>query len=222
MESNNSCNSILLIGGGGHCHSVLDTVRSSNLYERIGVVAKDPANFMELKDDPIVSDYLVGCDADLSGLFTEGWGEAFITLGSIGNPEGRKKIYSFLIETGFQIPIVIDKTAAVSSKVKIGQGVFIGKNAVVNIGCKIGDCDIINSGAIVEHDCRIGEFVHISPGTVVCGQVNIGNDSHIGAGSVVRQGISIGDYVLIGAGSVAVKDIPDNVKAYGNPCRVVE
>ena len=50
----------------------------------------------------------------------------------------------------------------------------------------------------------------------------VGNDSHVGAGSVVRQQINIGNDVLIGAGSVVVKDIPDNVKAFGNPCKVVE
>ena len=43
----------------------------------------------------------------------------------------------------------------------------------------------------------------------------------MGAGSVVRQGISIGQTSLIGVGSVVVKDVPDGVKAFGNPCRVV-
>ena len=75
---------------------------------------------------------------------------------------------------------------------------------------------------MIEHDCEIGEFAHISPGTVICGQVHIGMDSHIGAGSVVRQQIRIGSDVLIGAGSVVVKDMPNHVKAYGNPCRVAE
>ena len=50
----------------------------------------------------------------------------------------------------------------------------------------------------------------------------MGDDSHVGAGSVVRQGIQIGSETVIGAGSVVVKDIPDNMKVYGNPCKAVE
>ena len=50
--------------------------------------------------------------------------------------------------------------------------------------------------------------------------MTVGNDSHVGAGAVVRQEINIGKGALVGAGSVVVKDIPDGVTAYGNPCRV--
>ena len=75
---------------------------------------------------------------------------------------------------------------------------------------------------IVEHNCCVGNFSHISPGATICGHVLIGNDTHIGAGTVVRQEIIIGSNTLIGIGSVVIKDIPGYVKAYGNPCKVVE
>lgn len=214
--------SILLIGGGGHCHSVLDSLHDSEQYDKVGIIAKDEDNYLELKKDSIIADYLVGTDAHLLRLFSQGWNTAFVTLGSVGNPIGRKKIYELLKHNGFHIPIIRDKTAVVSEWGDMGAGVYVGKNAVINTGSLIGDCAIINSGAIVEHDCKIGNFSHISPGAVVCGNVVIGENSHIGAGSVIKQGIHIGEDVMIGAGSVVVKDIPDNVKAYGNPCRVVE
>ena len=221
MENENN-KSILLIGGGGHCHSVLDTLLSCGQYDRIGIIAKDADNYKELQDDGMVSGYLVGVDEELPRLLSSGWKEAFITLGSIGNPVGRRKIHALLKELGFRIPLIIDKTAAVSKNANIGSGVFVGKNAVINAGCTIGDFAIINTGAIVEHDCRIGSFVHVSPGAVICGHVSVGEGSHIGAGSAVCQEIDIGKNVLIGAGSVVVGDVPDNVKAYGNPCKVVE
>ncbi len=50
----------------------------------------------------------------------------------------------------------------------------------------------------------------------------MGSDSHIGAGTMVRQFVKIGNNSLIGMGSVVIRDIPSNVKAYGNPCKVVE
>lgn len=213
---------ILLIGGGGHCHSVLDSICSGYLYDAIGVVAKDEANYEELRHDDIISPYLVGIDADLPGFFMNGWRDAFVTLGSIGNPIGRKKIYSTLVDMGFIIPVIKDKSAVISGFSLIYEGSFVGKNSMINAGCKIGCCSIINTGSIIEHDCFIGDFVHISSGAVLCGEVRVGCDSHVGARTVVRQQIVIGSNSLIGMGSVVVRDIPDNVKAYGNPCKVVE
>ena len=51
--------------------------------------------------------------------------------------------------------------------------------------------------------------------------VTIGNNVWIGAGSVILPGVTIGDNTVIGAGSVVTKDIPANVVAVGNPCRVM-
>ena len=51
--------------------------------------------------------------------------------------------------------------------------------------------------------------------------VKIGRNCWIGAGAVILPGVTIGDNVVIGAGSVVTKDIPDNVIAVGNPCRVL-
>jgi len=51
--------------------------------------------------------------------------------------------------------------------------------------------------------------------------VKIGRNCWIGAGAVILPGVTIGDNVVIGAGSVVTKDIPENVIAVGNPCRVL-
>lgn len=51
--------------------------------------------------------------------------------------------------------------------------------------------------------------------------VRIGENVWIGAGSVIVPGVTIGKNSVIGAGSVVVKDIPENVVAVGNPCRVL-
>ena len=51
--------------------------------------------------------------------------------------------------------------------------------------------------------------------------VTIGNNVWIGANSVVLPGVTIGDNSVIGAGSVVTKDIPANVVAVGNPCKVM-
>ena len=51
--------------------------------------------------------------------------------------------------------------------------------------------------------------------------VRIGRNCWIGAGAIIVPGITIGDNVVVGAGSVVTKDLPDNVVAVGNPCRVL-
>lgn len=51
--------------------------------------------------------------------------------------------------------------------------------------------------------------------------MTIGNNVWIGANCMVNPGVHIGNNVVIGSGSVVTKDIPDNVVAVGNPCRVM-
>lgn len=51
--------------------------------------------------------------------------------------------------------------------------------------------------------------------------VHIGKNCWIGANAVILPGITIGDNVVVGAGSVVTKNLPDNVVAVGNPCRIL-
>ncbi len=212
---NKEMNGLLLIGGGGHCKSVIDTLLGSGSYDRIGIVEKKGC-----AGNSVQGIEVVGCDDDLAGLYDEGFRDAFITLGSVGDTGIRRKLYDNLINNRFNIISIIDRSAIVSENASIEEGVFVGKGAIVNAGSVIKKCAIINTGAIVEHDCVIGDFSHVSSGAVLCGQVNIGSDVHVGAGSVVRQQIQIGDRCLIGAGSVIVKNIECDKKVYGNPGRV--
>lgn len=211
---NKATKKLLVIGGGGHCKSVLDCVLSLGLYDDVGIIDKENVE--------IPGASFVGSDQDLVSLFQKGWTDAFITVGSVGNTAARRRLFEMIKQIGFTIPAIVDKTAAIARGTQIGEGSFVGKKAVVNTGAALGCCAIVNTGAIVEHDCIVGDFCHISPGAVLCGEVKIGADSHIGAGAVIRQQISVGNNVMIGAGSVVVKDIFDGKTAYGNPCRIVK
>jgi len=206
-----------LIGGGGHCKSVLDSVLSSNLYSEIGIIEKNNNTVKSL-----LNVFIIGCDDDLFELYQRGYSYAFVTLGSTGTSEIRIKLFSMIEKIGFEIPNIIDPSAIISHHAILEKGIFIGKNVVINAGTYIGKGAIINTSSTIEHDCTIGEFSHIAPGTVLCGDVQIGKHSHIGAKSVVKQQIKIGVNTLIGMGSVVLKDVKDNVVAYGNPCNEVK
>ncbi len=205
---------LLLIGGGGHCHSIIDSVLSLNIYDEVGIIDGSENSYLGV--------HVIGTDEDVPKLFNEGWSEAFIAVGSVGDTHNRRKLFEMVKKIGMALPTIVDPTAVIGKDTIIGEGTYVGKKAVINVGSTVGTCAIINTGAILEHDTIVGDFAHISPGAVLCGQVSIGNDSHIGAGSIVRQLNKVGNSSLIGAGSIVVKDIPSYVKAYGNPCKVVE
>ena len=213
-------NRILLIGSGGHCHSIIDSLLSAGEYDQIGVVVRDGKELEIVRNDPVLCNYVTGTDDDLMRLKNEGWNDAFIAVGSIGNTGIRQRMLASLKEAGFHIPVIIDPSAIVAMNTEIGEGTLIAKRAVVNTGSCIGECAIINSGAVIEHDCRLGSFVHVSPGAIICGGVKIGDYTHVGAGAAVIQEIEIGRNTIIGAGSTVVNNIGDGSVAYGNPCRI--
>ena len=207
---------ILLIGGGGHCKSVLDSLLRLNQVSEIGIIDKK-----ENIGEEVLGFSVIGCDDDLSKLFDDGYKHAFVTVGSIGNPILRIKLFTMLSEIGFKIPNIIDPSAVVSRHIKMETGIFVGKNAVINAGSTIHKGAIINTGAIIEHDCLVEEFAHIAPGSVLCGEVQVGKNTHIGANCVIKQQLTIGSNSIIGMGSVVTKNIEDNIIAYGNPCKGV-
>ncbi|MDD3350330.1 MAG: acetyltransferase [Eubacteriales bacterium] len=197
---------LLLIGGGGHCKSVLDSLLPTREYSEIGIIEKSA----EIGDS-IFGIPIIGVDEDLPRLFRQGYKNAFFAVGSTANPTMRVKFFQELKDYGFQIPNIIDPSAAVSPYAKLGRGVFVGKNAVINADVEIGNGTIINTAAIIEYECRIGNFVHIAPTAVLTGAVEVGDYTHIGTGCIVKKKVSIGSYAMIGAGVVVANNIRDGM-----------
>lgn len=207
---------ILLVGGGGHCKSVLDCIVDMGIYSEIGII-----DLRENIGNDVMGVPIIGCDDNLEALYAEGYKYAFVTVGGIGNPAVRINLFRRLCQIGFSIPNIIAASACISRNVVLGKGIFIGKNAIVNAGASVLDGAVVNTGAIIEHDCKIGEFSHIAPGSVLSGGVQIGNNTHIGANCVIKQLLTIGCNTIIGMGSVVTKSFGDRTVAYGNPCKEV-
>lgn len=207
---------IVLLGGGGHCKSMVDTICRQGLFE-IAAIVDRPDRIGET-----VCGYPVRhTDDDLDSLFASGIRLAAVSVGGIGDFSLRERLYLRASRIGFRFPVICDPSAVISPFATIGAGVFIGKLCVVNAGADIQPMAIINTGAIVEHDCRIGAFAFLAPAATLSGNVTIGEHTHIGTGACVIQQVAIGAHTLIGAGSVVVGPIGDHAKAYGNPCREV-
>lgn len=207
---------IILIGGGGHCKSVIDTIKTNKKYNVVGI--------LDLKDkigQIIDGVEVINKDDSLEYYYKKGIKYAFLTLGSIGDTKLRRSLALRAYSIGYRFPNIIDNTSIVSKTVILGDGNFIGKGVIINSNVNIKNNSIINTGSIIEHDCQIDNFCHIAPGVIMSGNVSVGENAHIGIGSSVIQNIKIGKNSIIGAGSVVIKDIGSNKKAYGNPSREV-
>ncbi len=208
---------LVLVGGGGHCKSVIDSLSEKNEYSEIVITD------YSLPEGTIVNGCkVVGNDDCLPDLKNNGFDYAFITMGSVGKPNVRASLVEEIEKLGFLSPIIIDSTAVIADDVHIGHGTFIGKNATINTGVSIGSHCIINTGCIIEHESVIGDKCHIATGAILCGGVHVGNDSFVGAGSTVIQGHMIGENATIGAETVVTKDIPAWTTAVGIPAKVIK
>ncbi len=111
-----------------------------------------------------------------------------------------------------------------------GYNIEVGENFYANYSCIILDVNKVRIGdnVLLAPNVQIYTATHpIDPierlnGKEFAKPIAIGNNVWIGGGAIICPGVKIGDNVIIGAGSVVTKDIPDNVIAAGNPCRIIK
>lgn len=143
-------------------------------------------------------------------------------------------------------PTELDKRQALMKEMfaEIGEGCYIEPPFYSNMGAghiHFGKNIYCNFGVTMVDDTHIyvGDYTMFGPNVVVATAghpilpelrekayqynmpVSIGKNCWIGAGVIIVPGITIGDSVVVGAGSVVTKDIPSNVVAVGNPCKVL-
>lgn len=184
---------IVLIGGGGHCHSVIDVIEQENKYEIIGIVDTKENIGKEVLDYKIIA-----CDDDLETIFLS-CKNAFITVGQIESNKIRVKIYNKLKEIGFDLPVIISPLAYVSNHSSIEEGTIIMHHALVNANTKIGKNCIINTKALIEHDCVVEDNCHISTASVINGGVRVKENSFFGSNATSKQSIEIDGFIKAGS-----------------------
>ena len=142
----------------------------------------------------------------------------------ISNDKRRMKMYSKLLKTSknFYItpPIFFD----------YGCNTEIGENVYFNTNCTILDCAKVTIGTNTMFGPNVQIYTAYHPieykkrNTLLesAKAINIGKNCWIGGGVIILPGVNIGDGCVIGAGSVVTKDIPSNVVAVGNPCKIIK
>ncbi len=204
---------IVGLGAGTHAKSVLEALRSSDLYEVAAIVDDDPG-----KAGSEIFGTRVVPSAELPEL-REHAAHAFVGVGGIGDSWPRRGAFERLLAAGFELPVIVHASATVSPWAVLSEGVQALAGAIVNAGAEIGEDTIVNTGAIVEHDCRIGAHVHLAPGVRLAGLAAVGEGAHVGIGAVVIEGVQIGRGALVAAGAVVIADVPDGARVAGVPAR---
>ncbi len=192
----------LLVGGGGHCRSVLDVIEAAGGYRPVGIVDLPDTVGATLCGLPVV-----GCDADLPSL--TGDADVFVlTIGQTTSADARQRLGQELVRIGAKTPSIVSPRAHVAATATLAPGCVVMHGALVNAGATIGAFAIVNSGSIVEHDVTVGDYCHIATAAVVNGGVTVGARVLVGSNAVVREGVAIADDAVIGAGAIVVGDVP--------------
>lgn len=202
---------LILIGGGGHCKSVIEATESIGR-EIMGIL-----DLPEYIGSNCLGYKIIGNDDDIPKYVDDC--EFIITLGFIKNSMPRIRLHRLVEKSGGKFATIIASTAHVSKHAEIGDGSVILHHATVNAGAKIGHGCIINTAANIEHDVTVGNYCHVSTGAMINGDCQIGKSCFIGSGVVVVNGISIINECLVGAGSLVSRNIEMPGTYIGTPIR---
>ena len=206
---------VVIWGASGFALVVADIIRLKKEFELVGYL--DDIN-PQRKGERFGNSVILGGREQLEQLAKSRIKN--IILG-FGDCKGRLKLSSFVKSLRFSLVSAIHPSAVICKDAQFDAGVIVGAAVVLDPFVRVKESCIINRGALIGHESIIEDCVNIAPGVNIGGRVSIGKGTFVGIGSTVIDNIKIGSNVIIGAGSVVVKDIPDNVVAYGVPAKVI-
>jgi len=198
---------LLVLGAGGHGRVVADAATTMGTWSRVCFVDDRATNVPGFE--------LVGTSADLERLLSSF--KALVV--GIGDARTRLQLLERAAGLGFELPVIVHRSAAVSTQASLGPGSVVFAQSAVNPGAQLGRGCIVNTGATVDHDCRFEDGVHACPGAHLAGNVLVGERTWIGVGACVKQGVRIGSDVMIGAGAAVVADVTSGQTVVGVPAR---
>jgi sugar O-acyltransferase (sialic acid O-acetyltransferase NeuD family) len=207
---------IVLIGGGNQAHYTIDIINKEGKYNIIGII--DSIHDI----DSIRFGYkILGRQEDIKELVSKYGIEGGVI--SIGDNWVRYYVSSQIKEQipNFNFVNAIHPSVVIGDNVKLGEGIVMMAGCIINPKSQVGDFTFFATGAQLDHDCNIGNFSSISAGSITGGYVTLGDFSSITLGVTVIDRLQIGTNTVVGAGSLVVKSLPDDVLAYGNPCKII-
>ena len=184
---------IILIGGGGHCKSVIDVLEQENKYTIAGIIDKK-----ELIGKEVLGYKVIGSDDDLKELFDR-YKNAIVTVGQIQSPEIRIKLFTKLKDIGYNLPTIISPLAYVSKHALIREGTIIMHHVLINASAIVEKNCIINTKSLIEHDCVIESNCHISTASVVNGGTIVKEGTFFGSNATSKESIECNGFIKAGS-----------------------
>ncbi|GEM_PF-1952435 len=127
-----------------------------------------------------------------------------------GSPKVKEEQEKECARIGLEVVSVVHPDSTVSSRARLGKGVFVGAQAAIGPDVEIGDFSQVLSGATVAHHCRLGKYVSISDGARLGGNVSVGDGALIGIGANINKRITIGRNAVVVSGATVIDHVPDN------------
>ncbi len=198
----NQKENLILIGGGGHCQSVIDVIELENRYNIVGILDVNiPLG------QTVLGHKVIGEDKDITKFSREENIFFLITVGQIKSNTKRILIHRILKDNNSKLATVISPRAYISPNSIIKSGTVIHHDVLINAGVEIGENCIINTKAIIEHGVKVGDFCHISTGAIVNGESKIADGCFLGSNSTISNSISISKNIIVGAGKFVKENI---------------
>ena len=201
---------LLIIGAGGYSKSVLDSVDIYN-FEMCGFIDEFSESDTHL-GYPIVAKKFEQVKSP----------ENYVYFIAIGNNLRRKAWFDRLRSLGLRLVNIVDRSAIISPRAKIGMGCFVGKLAVINACAIIGDNCVVNTRALIEHGAIVGSHVNVSTNVSINGDVRVNDGCFVGSCSVIIGQRTIGEWSTIGAGAVVIRDVDTGVTVAGVPAKKIK
>jgi sugar O-acyltransferase (sialic acid O-acetyltransferase NeuD family) len=202
---------VIIVGAGGQALIVADILSQSADARAIGFVADDAATRpREILGIPILGPL---------ELLPQTPHDAIVV--AIGDNRIRRLVTERLAESGEPIITVRHPFTSIAADATIGAGSMISAGVVITPGATIGRGVLLNTGCSVDHQSSVGDFAHVSVHVTIGANCAIGEETLIAVGATVTTGRRVGARTVIGAGAVVVRDIGDDLVAYGVPARVV-
>ncbi|WP_439238477.1 acetyltransferase [Lonepinella sp. BR2919] len=202
---------IVFIGAGGYAKSVLDSLNKDE-FEFCGFIDR----FKPVGDQHLGYPILAQDIEYFENI------EQYCYFICIGNNEYRLDKFLCLRKLGCEIVNIVDKSAIIASKVKLGIGVFVGKMAIINSDVVIGNNVIVNTKALIEHGCSVGNHSNISTNATLNGDVRIDDYCFIGSSSVITGQIRVGENAIVGAGAVVINNVESHTVVAGIPAKFIK
>lgn len=172
---------LILLGGGGHCRSVIDVIEKENQFKIIGILD------VEEKVGECVLGYpIMGTDKTLKDLNSPDR-FFFITVGHIYNNNKRVELFKSLRQLKLNIATIISPLAYISKHAKVGEGTIVMHGSIVNAGATVGYNCILNTKSLIEHDAIIEDQCHISTSATINGGTHVKENSFVGSHCTTKE-----------------------------------